>query len=421
MITAVASTALSIVREKEVGTMEQVRMAPIDTFSFVVGKTIPVLPDLAGVGGAHHPGLDGAVRAADARQLAGAARGRCRCSSSVRSATGLLISTVADTQQVAFQMALLISLLPTIMLSGFIFPISSMPQCAAGHHLRRARPLFPGRAARHRAQGHGAHAPVVPQLAALAIYAAAMLGAGVAAPGAGAALSAAPALPRVEGVPRAAAEPAALRRRRRRADHPADDARVRRDDGRRDVPVWSSPTAIVSGAAASSIARFDGSRNFTVVDTRHDRQRGRAVPRARHAPGWRCRFRPATAPAGATARPVTVQVVADGSDSNSTTVALGYATSLIGGYAQELVGRGARRRQRPAAHRRAHPRLVQPAAREPALHDSRRARAGAAGRDGQPGGDGDRAREGARHARAAERHAAAALGADRRQAAAVRR
>jgi ABC-2 type transport system permease protein len=41
MITAVISTAISIVREKEVGTMEQVRMAPIDTFSFVVGKTIP--------------------------------------------------------------------------------------------------------------------------------------------------------------------------------------------------------------------------------------------------------------------------------------------------------------------------------------------------------------------------------------------
>src|SRR5207245_3009740 len=41
MITAVISTALSIVREKESGTMEQVRMAPIDTFSFVVGKSIP--------------------------------------------------------------------------------------------------------------------------------------------------------------------------------------------------------------------------------------------------------------------------------------------------------------------------------------------------------------------------------------------
>ena len=42
-------------------------------------------------------------------------------------ATGLLVSTISDTQQVAFQIALLVSLLPTLMLSGFIFPIASMP------------------------------------------------------------------------------------------------------------------------------------------------------------------------------------------------------------------------------------------------------------------------------------------------------
>src|SRR3982750_604657 len=41
MIPAVVSTALSIVREKERGTMEQVRMAPLDAASFVVGKTVP--------------------------------------------------------------------------------------------------------------------------------------------------------------------------------------------------------------------------------------------------------------------------------------------------------------------------------------------------------------------------------------------
>jgi ABC-2 type transport system permease protein len=42
-------------------------------------------------------------------------------------ALGLLISSVSDTQQVAFQLALLASFLPTLMLSGFIFPIASMP------------------------------------------------------------------------------------------------------------------------------------------------------------------------------------------------------------------------------------------------------------------------------------------------------
>src|SRR5918994_85272 len=41
MITAVVSTALSVVREKERGTMEQVRMAPIGTVPFIVGKSLP--------------------------------------------------------------------------------------------------------------------------------------------------------------------------------------------------------------------------------------------------------------------------------------------------------------------------------------------------------------------------------------------
>src|SRR4029077_2068404 len=51
MITAVISTALSIVREKESGTMEQVRMAPIDTFSFVLGKSLPFFFILLSLGG----------------------------------------------------------------------------------------------------------------------------------------------------------------------------------------------------------------------------------------------------------------------------------------------------------------------------------------------------------------------------------
>ena len=126
MITAVASTALSVVREKESGTMEQVRMAPIGTFSFILGKTAPYflisLASAALIIGASMVLFDlpmrgnwGALLVAMSLFLVGAL------------GTGLLISTVAESQQVAFQMALLISLLPTIMLSGFIFPISSMP------------------------------------------------------------------------------------------------------------------------------------------------------------------------------------------------------------------------------------------------------------------------------------------------------
>jgi ABC-2 type transport system permease protein len=126
MITAVISTAISIVREKEVGTMEQVRMAPIDTFSFVVGKTIPyflislasaALIVLAAMVLFQLPMRGNWLSLLIALSLfiAGAL------------GTGLVISTIADTQQVAFQAAMLSSFLPTLMLSGFIFPISSMP------------------------------------------------------------------------------------------------------------------------------------------------------------------------------------------------------------------------------------------------------------------------------------------------------
>jgi ABC-2 type transport system permease protein len=131
MITAVASTALSIVREKESGTMEQVRMAPIGTFSFIAGKTLPyflisltsaaliILASMV-LFGLPMRGNWLALLLAMSLFLVGAL------------GTGLLISTVAESQQVAFQMALLISLLPTIMLSGFIFPISGMPAFLRG-------------------------------------------------------------------------------------------------------------------------------------------------------------------------------------------------------------------------------------------------------------------------------------------------
>ena len=41
---------------------------------------------------------------------------------------GMFLSTLAETQQVAFQLGLISSMLPTLLLSGFIFPISSMPK-----------------------------------------------------------------------------------------------------------------------------------------------------------------------------------------------------------------------------------------------------------------------------------------------------
>jgi ABC-2 type transport system permease protein len=174
MITAVASTALSIVREKESGTMEQVRMAPIDTFSFIVGKTIPyflislssaalIIVASMGLFGLPMRGNWLALLVALSLFLVGAL------------GTGLLISTIAESQQVAFQVALLISLLPTMMLSGFIFPISSMPV-----FLQVVTHVVPARyflvALRGIVLKGSELLTLLPQLAALSLYAAAMLG-----------------------------------------------------------------------------------------------------------------------------------------------------------------------------------------------------------------------------------------------------
>jgi drug efflux transport system permease protein len=91
-----------------------------------------------------------------------------------------------------------------------------------------------------------------------------------------------------------------------------------------------------SAASRELIARFDGSPNFTVIhavttvsEIEPFLERGRASLALSIPAGYGEAIR--------SRRPVKVQVVADGTDSNSTTVALGYATSLIGGYAQELV------------------------------------------------------------------------------------
>lgn len=126
MITAVVSTALSVVREKERGTMEQVRMSPVGPLPYVVGKSLPYLGIslisafvviLASMTlfGLPMRGSWLVLLLAISLFLVGAL------------GLGLLVSTMADSQQVAFQVALLISFLPTLMLSGFIFPIASMP------------------------------------------------------------------------------------------------------------------------------------------------------------------------------------------------------------------------------------------------------------------------------------------------------
>ena len=126
MLTAVLSTALSVVREKERGTMEQLLVTSLRPGELLVGKTIPYL--LISL-------LATAIILLAARLLFGVAvRGSYL---DLFAATlvyligalgwGLLVSSMSRTQAMAFQVGALTAMLPAIFLSGFIFPIRSMP------------------------------------------------------------------------------------------------------------------------------------------------------------------------------------------------------------------------------------------------------------------------------------------------------
>jgi ABC-2 type transport system permease protein len=126
MITAVLATAMSVVREKERGTMEQLRVAPLRTWELIIGKTLPYLGisfmAVVTIRVAARVPFDVMVQGpyvalfvATLVYLFGAL------------AFGLLLSTVANSQAMAFQVSLIASMLPAIMLSGFLFQIRSMP------------------------------------------------------------------------------------------------------------------------------------------------------------------------------------------------------------------------------------------------------------------------------------------------------
>jgi ABC-2 type transport system permease protein len=108
----------------------------------------------------------------------------------------------------------------------------------------------------------------------------------------------------------------------------------------RDVPIVVAD-GDRSAASRELVARFEASPNFTIVG---DVATVAGIdPFLVSGDAWLA----LAIPAGygnevAAARPVRVQIVADGSDANSTNVALGYATGLVAGYAQELIAAFAR-------------------------------------------------------------------------------
>ena len=126
MILILLFTSISIVREKEIGTMEQLIVTPIRPFEFIMGKTIPyiiiALAQMAvvtifGIFWFHIPFAGSVVLLFFAA---------CIFLLSTLG-IGLFISTISYTQQQAM-MTTFFFILPFFMLSGFVFPVANMPE-----------------------------------------------------------------------------------------------------------------------------------------------------------------------------------------------------------------------------------------------------------------------------------------------------
>ncbi|MFA5072500.1 MAG: ABC transporter permease [Nitrospirota bacterium] len=126
LIIALMLTSMAVVREREVGTMEQLMVTPIKPLELMLGKTIPFavigfidmfLITLIGIFWFGVP-----IRGSLLILLAGTGIYLLSVLG-----TGLLISTVSKTQQQAL-MASMLFIMPAILLSGFAFPIESMPE-----------------------------------------------------------------------------------------------------------------------------------------------------------------------------------------------------------------------------------------------------------------------------------------------------
>jgi ABC-2 type transport system permease protein len=126
MVVLTTSTAFSIVREKERGTMEQISVSPLRPAALIIGKLVPYV--LISLAAAHLVlGLGWVL-------FGVAVKGNyflllltmvlfliCGLGQ------GILVSAITRTQQVAFLLSILTTILPTFILSGFVFPIRNMP------------------------------------------------------------------------------------------------------------------------------------------------------------------------------------------------------------------------------------------------------------------------------------------------------
>ncbi len=139
MIVGAILTALSIVKEKERGTIEQILVSPIHPLEMMIGKIVPYVIiafiDLNIIVAAGYLIFQVPIKGSLV-QLAIFSLLYLLASLG----TGVFVSTIADNMRTALLAAIFMSLLPSVLLSGFVFPIENMPT-----PIRIITYFFPGR------------------------------------------------------------------------------------------------------------------------------------------------------------------------------------------------------------------------------------------------------------------------------------
>jgi ABC-2 type transport system permease protein len=125
LVSVLQLTSFAVVREREIGTLEQLMVTPISPAELIVGKTLPFL--IVGLANVVFVAILGSLwfEVPFRGNILVLLLGTTLFLSSALG-VGLLISTVSETQQQAFAISFFY-ITPTIMLSGFGYPISSMP------------------------------------------------------------------------------------------------------------------------------------------------------------------------------------------------------------------------------------------------------------------------------------------------------
>lgn len=126
LVMSLVLTAMAVVRERELGTMDQLLVSPLTPGEFILGKTVPVagvamvqLALVAGVGLLwFRIPFRGSVLLLVVASLLFILAGL---------AFGLLVSTISRTQQEAF-LSIFLLVLPAIVLSGLLYPVETMPE-----------------------------------------------------------------------------------------------------------------------------------------------------------------------------------------------------------------------------------------------------------------------------------------------------